>query len=145
MVRVSGGGARPPGRVRTVLGTDPAANTEISETVPAGRRWKILAVFFRLVTDANAANRIIHLIFDDGTNTIADIGSYLTQTASQTRDYDSFPGAGDQSSAADGTARLNFPHEIILEAGSRIRTTTTARQATDNYGPPSIHIEEWFT
>src|SRR4051812_18481105 len=45
------------GRLRSLTGTDPAAGVEISETVPAGARWRLVAVRLLLVTSAVVANR----------------------------------------------------------------------------------------
>src|SRR3954467_4562200 len=56
------------GRLRSITGTDPAANVEISETVPAGVRWRILTLAATFATDATVASRVPALVIDDGTN-----------------------------------------------------------------------------
>jgi hypothetical protein len=55
-----------PGVLRSITGTNPAANAEISETVPTNARWRVHAIRFTLVTDANVANREVALTLDDG-------------------------------------------------------------------------------
>src|SRR5207244_3905006 len=55
-------------RLRSFLGTDQAAGSEISEVVPTGKFWRILAVRAQLVTSGTAGNRFPRLEIDDGTN-----------------------------------------------------------------------------
>ena len=131
------------GALRSVAGTDPAANTEISETVPTGARWRLLAASFTFVTDANAANREVALVLDDGTTTLLTSPSGFTHTASLTRRY-SAANLGAQTAPTQGTDRQILIPDLRLPAASRIRTSTTAIQATDNYGAPQLLVEEWL-
>src|SRR5262245_49862512 len=55
------------GALRSITGTQPAAGAEVSETVPTGARWELLAFTVQLVTSAAAANRLPMLTLDDGT------------------------------------------------------------------------------
>ena len=132
----------PHGRIRSIAGTNPAANTEISETVPARKRWRLLAIQFPLVTDANAANRMMHLTLDDGTTVFYTSETIVTQTASLTRTYALAIGAPQQT-VIDAHYNITLP-DIILSGGFRIKTVTTALQATDNFGAPQLLVEEWI-
>lgn len=131
------------GALRSVAGTDPAADTEISETVPTGARWRVLAVSFELVTDANAANREVALVVDDGTTTLFTSPSGFTHTASLTRRY-SAAALGAATAPAQGTDRQILLPDLRLPAAARLRTSTTSRQATDNFGAPQLLVEEWL-
>lgn len=130
-----------PGALRSIAGTNPAANTEISETVPTAARWRPLALSFELVTDATAANREVAIVIDDGTTTLFTSPSGFTQTASFTRRY-SAAAAGAQTAPAQGTDRQILLPALVLPAGSRIRTVTTNLQAGDDYSAPQLLIEE---
>jgi hypothetical protein len=129
------------GALRRVTGTDPAANTEISETVPTGARWRPLSMRFPFVTDANVANREVAVTFDDGTTVYYEAHSGVNQAASLTRQYTAAL-TNLRGAAATGTGILIALPDIQLAAGHRIRTATTNRQATDNYGAPELLVEE---
>jgi len=122
-------------------GTDPAANVEITETMTA--MTKLYAVRFRLVTDANVANRTVNLIIDDGTNTIWQKVVGATQAASLTRDYLFVPPPFTDQAAFDANGLIvsSLPNLPLLP-NWRIRTSTTNRQATDNFGAPLLHVWE---
>lgn len=130
------------GRLRSITGTDPAAGSEISETVPARRRWRLLAVRFTLTADVTVIDRTVTLQLDDGSNIILHIISDTVQTASQVRTYEyklqPVPQFG-----ISGTFHIPFP-KICLFAGCRIMTTTTNLQAGDNYSAPQLLVEEWI-
>jgi hypothetical protein len=132
-----------PALERDILGTDPAAGVEISETVPTGARWRIESFRFPLVTSAAVANRRVHLVIDDGANILYDLAAADLQTASLTRNYnateDSF-----QRAAQDNEIYIPVPLDAVLTAGNRIRTLTTLLDAGDNFGPPRYQVEEWI-
>lgn len=130
------------GRIRSIAGTDPGANTEISETVPERRRWILRAFHFQLVTDVNAANRYITIVIDDGTNTLFRFRVSQVQIASKTYNY-SFADINVNETFVDPELFHPLPN-LTLFAGCRIRTITTDRQATDNYSAPQMLIEEWI-
>jgi hypothetical protein len=125
-----------------VTGTDPAANTEVSETVPANGRWRVLAMRVSLVTDATVANREVSLQFDDGTTAFFAAAANANQAASLTRQY-SVGTAGERGAAATATDILiPAPSDVVLLAGHRVRTSTTNRQAGDNFGAPTLLVQE---
>ena len=132
-----------PGVLRSITGTNPAADVEISETVPTNARWRVLAIQFSLVTDANAANREVALTLDDGTTVFARVPSGFTHVASTTIVYSSFHHAPRFTVAQDTTKNFPLPR-VDLQGSFRLATVTTARQATDNYGAPQLLVEEWI-
>jgi len=133
-----------PGLIRTITGTDPAANVELSETVPTNARWKLLAMVATLVTDATAANRIANLFYDDGTDKLLQSTSLLAHTASQTRVYAWGQGIDKDDSSRGGVVNCQIPVDTPLFGGYRIRTSTVGQQATDNWGAPIFTVEEWI-
>jgi hypothetical protein len=131
------------GRLRVIVGTDPAAGVEISETVPTGARWKLRSIAFTLVASAVVANRTPVLTIDDGANVLWEVSNNVAQTASQTVKYRA--GVGVPLTTFGALAYLlPLPSELPLGAGSRIRTVTGAIDAGDNYGPPIYTVEEWL-
>lgn len=132
-----------PGLLRSITGTDPAANTEIQETVPTGAQWTLLSMRAALVTDVNAANREVALTVDDGAAIYAEFASGAAQAASLTRQY-TFSPAGLRGAAAVGTSHMVAIAPLALPAGHRINTVTTNRQAGDNWGAPQLLVIEWL-
>jgi hypothetical protein len=132
-----------PGRIRAITGTNQAADTEITETVPAGAMWRLLGTRFTLVTGAVAAARQVTLIVDDGTNTIWSADGNATQADTLTRNYNFFPWS--TLLAAAGTEIFGFvPPNMLLPNPFRIRTSRTNGVATDDYGAPILLVEEWL-
>lgn len=132
-----------PGVVRTVTGTDRAANTEITETVPTGVAWLLHAITFTLVADANAATREVQVQITDGTSVLMRFPASGTQAATETRAY-FFMRRGARESAAGGGDRAgDLPQDIILPAGFTIETQTDNMQVGDNYGAPILTVEEF--
>ena len=131
------------GNLRSVTGTDPAAGSECSDTVPANARWRLISWRAALVTDANVATRQVHLVIDDGTLILANYPAGTTQIASLTRNYNGLDiGVVPALTDVEIYIPTNFP--VLLAAGSRITTVTTSIQATDNYGAPQMLVEEYL-
>lgn len=131
------------GAINSVTGTLPSAGAEISETVPTGAIWQLKAFTFKLTTSATVANRIPHLIIDDGTNVLLDAPAPSTAGASGTTRYVT----GDNAIAAavlDSTMWLQSVAALRLLPGYRIRTLTTSLQAADQYTAPQYLVTEWL-
>lgn len=122
--------------------TDPAANTEVTCTVPAGRIWRVISLRVVLVTDANVANRIPSFTIDDGTTVFYQTTSISAQAASLTWNYN-FDAVENAPVVNGTTAHLPMPFRLLLGPGYRIKTSTAAIAATDNYGAPVVFVEEW--
>lgn len=127
--------------IRSITGTDPGAGAEISETVPTGARWRLLALRAALVTDATVTNREVAITFDDGATVYAEFASGANQTATLTRQYTASR-QGPRGAAATGTSILIATSDLWLPAGHRIRTLTTNLQAGDNWGAPQLLVNE---
>ncbi|MBA7569125.1 hypothetical protein ES708_10863 [subsurface metagenome] len=132
----------PHGRIVSITGTDPAAGAEISEVVPARRRWRILAVRFTFVTLAEVADRIVHLHLDDGTNSFTDICVTTVHTASTTKVYN-FANFGSTQLAPVDCLYIPLPPFPLLE-GYRIRTETENIAGDDDLSAPQLLVEEWI-
>jgi hypothetical protein len=100
---LDGGGA-----LRSIAGTTPGAGAEISETVPTGARWELLAFQATFVTSAAAANRVPQLTLDDGTTVYFRLGAALNQAASLTQRRSWFQGAPAPYSTMRTISRIRF-------------------------------------
>jgi len=133
---------RPGGRIRVIVGTNPAAGAEIVETVPAGVQWRLIAMQAGLVTDVTVINRLVVLVLDDGVNIFVYAGSSSIQAASQLLRY-TFGAFSRQGDVLGGAILCGYPEGIVLGPGFRFSTLTINLQAGDNWGPSIYMVEEW--
>lgn len=119
----------------------PAAGAEIVATIPTARRARFQSLYFDLVTAVAAANRQVGLIVDDGADILWRELAADVQTASLTRHYVAAPIGFEHALRVD-LAQLSIPVELWLRGGWRIRTTTAAIQAADQYSAIRLVTEE---
>lgn len=131
------------GDIVTYTGSDVAANTEWSETVPAGKMWRIQSIRNTLVTDANVANRRVCVTITDGTNVVFKTQSSSVQAASLTHAYNVTPIVGKDAADLEHVVPLPLTESFVLPAGYVIASSTLNKQATDNWGVPYFLVEEF--
>lgn len=130
---------------KLVLGTDPAANVEISETVPAAKAWELIAFTVVLVQGATQTP-LPSLVIDDGTTAYLTVpGASAALNASVTSRFTWAQGQPLTGGAAltINTAPLPPGVRLILPAGYRIKTSTSGIGANSNYGAPTLSIIEY--
>lgn len=132
-----------PGRLRVILGTNPAAGSEISETVPTGARWRLISFRYTITTSGTVANRSPVLTIDDGTNVLWETWSNVAVTASSTVAYNAGAGAPFLAYNTAGNL-LPLPTTLELPGGSRIRTVTGNLQAGDDFAAPVYTVLEYI-
>lgn len=136
---ISGGGV-----IRTVIGTNPPAGSEIAETVPAGARWELLGMHAGFVASAAVADRRIRLLWASGGSQLGMTVDNDLVTAGLSPDCYWMINAL-QDTSADGDQRMLFlPPGLLLLAGHTLSTTTTNLQAGDNWGAPTLTVREWL-
>jgi len=122
----------------------PAAGSPAGLGIPGQTRILIVAATFRLVTDANGANRTVHMRFTDGTNTILEIGSPAVQTASITRDYNFAIGIGSPYvGATDDERVVPLPSELYLVTGWDTVINVENIQAGDQLSEIFFTYQRW--
>lgn len=130
----------------TLVGTDPAAGVEVSQTVPAGKTWELIAVSVQLVQGATDTPQPI-LVIDDGANVVYEMfGSTTAQAVSTTCRYNWASGVA-LSGLIGATTNVHsvapLPEELLLPAGFRVRTSTVGLTATGNYGAPTLYFVQY--
>lgn len=130
------------GLIRSITGTTPGAGADISESVPAGVRWRLVSFKVQLATSAVVANRLPQFIIDDGANFFFANVTPFPVTASQTVQL-VFSTASFQTAALAGTIMLTAPQNLFLPATFRIRTSTVGLQAADQFSALQYNVEEW--
>jgi uncharacterized protein YfaQ (DUF2300 family) len=126
-------GGAPLGSTPTIVrqvGTDPAANTEASLTVPAGEAWELKVVTFQIIQGATQTPLPTLLIKDASGNTVyAGAGASSAQNASVTCDYYFAPGLVLTAGAANTRAYAPLPSGLLLPAGWVLETSTAGKGA----------------
>lgn len=135
-----------PGMIKRIAGTNPAANTEVSETVPADRLWQLLAVYIPLVQGITQTPWPLLRLTDASDNVLAEIyGSTAAQGASTTCAYSWVRGLSVASGQIGATTNVRsfapLP-DILLPGGYKIKTVTIGIGANSDYGVPSLLVAE---
>lgn len=130
------------GAIKRVGGADPAAGAEVTDAVPAGKSWYLVAVSVSLVQGLTQTPWP-SLVIDDGTNIVFQAFSGTAAMSVSTTTQHSWgigvPAVGSGASTAN-TGPLG--NGLVLGAGWRIRTSTTGIGANSNYGVPSYFVCE---
>lgn len=136
---LEGGGA-----LRSIAGTTPGAGAEVSETVPTGARWELLAITMLLTSNATVSNRGANLTLDDGANVYGRFAHVLFVTAGLAAQLTW--AAGVAVIAAGNAVRQTSPIPAgnRLGAGHRIRTSTDNIQAGDQFSAIRYLVREWI-
>ncbi len=132
-----------PGVMRSIVGTDPAAGAEISETVPTNARWRLIALRTNLATSIVVVNRRVKLLLDDGVNVYAE--AYLsTNIVASTNPAITWAEGYVVFANSDNQQMSVLPQNNRMRSGFRIRTSTPGLDAGDNFAAPVYLVEEWI-
>lgn len=137
-------GAAP--RYRSITGVNPAANTELSDVVPAGKWWWLLSVTVSLVQGATQTP-LPTLQIDDGTNNIfASQGSTTAMTASTTAQFTWGVGlvlTGLVGTTPNIVSQGALGEFLFLGPGFHIKTLTAGIGANTDYGAFQYYVCEF--
>lgn len=131
------------GYLHTLYGTDPGANVEIAEAVPTNALWLIKGIRYQFLTAAGGANRTSRLEVGDefGADLLFSTPNAV-QAGGVSRTYYWFPYLA--VPAAWDINIFGYHSPILLPPGAIIATATENFAAADNYGAPSLLLEEWI-
>ena len=131
-----------PGLVQTYTQGNPALGAEIVVTVPANTMWLVKSFTARLITSAVVANRTPFLTIDDGANTFYQIGQQNSTASTNT--YEEWHSSLGYENIR-GTNNEGLPSLLKIKAGYRLRTSTTAIDAGDQWSAIVYNVEEWIS
>ena len=129
--------------ILSVAITQPAAGAEFTQTVTAGKRWRVQSVRGRFTTSASAGSRSPALIFDDGANEVGGAFTGESLAASQQSAYTWAPGLSLQTTSNSVTRSTHGITNAILGPGFRIRSLTQGILAGDQWDVIRALVEEW--
>jgi hypothetical protein len=133
----------PPGILRSITGTQPAAGANILEVVPTGARWRLRSIHVRLVTANAGGTRTVQLGIDDTISTFLQLQPNQTQALNTT--VDNFATAGSfLGVAAAGSTYWSLPPDVVLFQGWAFRTSVLGINAADQFAAPIYEVEEWL-
>src|SRR5262245_17216108 len=128
---------------KTITGTNPAANTECSDTVPAGVNWMLISVIVACVQGITQTPQP-SLVLNDGTNNfLASVGSTTAQSASTTVTYTwgvGMPLTGLVGSTPTIITTGSLPANLFLKPGYIIKTVTAGIGANTDFGAPIYNV-----
>lgn len=131
--------------ILTIAPVNPAAGASLSIAVNLNARWQLISVEFVLVTDANAADRLITIEGDDGTDEFYGSAPTGPQTASQNIRYRGNTGIGQPFQM--GTAgRIGFPlnTNFFLNTGDTLDILIGGIQVADQISDIVFRVKQWI-
>lgn len=132
------------GALRSITGTTPGAGAEISETVPTGARWNLIAFRSTLTTSVTVANRAPALSFDDGANLLFSAPNPYLLAASTTANMSWGEGLYDAQNLNTIEGLAGVPANNRLGSGFRIKSRTINIQVGDQYSLVQYLVREWI-
>jgi hypothetical protein len=131
------------GWAEVVRGDQPAAGASFSLTIAGVFAARLLALTYRLVTDANPANRAVTLDYDDGNGSLfAREGAGLVVTASTTQDFAGQHRRGVAEWAANTIVFHPVP-AVILHQGQKLQLNVANIQAGDQLSRIVLRLERF--
>jgi len=127
--------------------TAPAAGADFTEVIPANKQWKLLAAVGTLTTDANAANRRVHLTISPNSTPGARHIECLAadnQAASVARKYSFAPYGALAATADDDDILVPIPAEIIIVPTGRVMSDITNIQVGDQWSNVYLYVKEFI-
>jgi hypothetical protein len=131
-------------QTRVAIFPAPGAGVDAVAVVPSNVRWEVQNLSGLLTTDAAVANRVPHLIVDDGQgNQVYNYPAPANQAASLAVQYTA--GIGSVNAAFDNSTVLVLPSIMHLSPGWRIGFKTTALDGGDQWTKFALLVKEWLS
>jgi hypothetical protein len=120
-----------PRPLEIVSGDKPAAGAGFTLTSPGRPGWRLVAVLFRLVTDANAANRSVTVDYDDGNGTLFGSSGIQGVVVASTTALFSFDAQRTISEANTNNQVFVPLRPVEFMGGQKLQVNVLNIQATD--------------
>lgn len=132
------------GAVKTFSGTNPAAGANVSETVPPGALWELIALQVDFVASAAAAARTVFLQLRSSFAPLVAIASPVVMAASDAATLQWAQGFPFVTAVSALVPLAGLPSRVRLRGGFEIRTSVFGMQAGDDFGSPFLTVREWL-
>lgn len=132
----------------TITPAAPGAGAQLLFPIATNTRIKLVSIYFRFTTDANAANRVVRVGINDGTNNIITGITPILQTLSSVRDYFFSIRSGTDRELLGGAGSNEewcaINSEADLRFGDSIITSINNIQAGDLVENIQIRYKQWI-
>lgn len=139
---ISGGGY-----IRSIVGTKPAKNASVTESVPTGARWELLAVRCEFDPDATDTQRDLVLqMTAPGIGSVAFLVNGQTAVADDTGDVFSWAQGAQNTKTTVGQfiGSGAAPMRYVLQAGDNFTIFRTNAGPNDQFQAPIYTVREWL-
>lgn len=133
-----------PGNIRSVLVSNPAAGADWSQAVTTGARWLVTSLRAIFTASAAAANRVIHIGFNDAVNQYYDNVVATAITAGQAAQIIAAAGVQASFSATSLEAVLPLPTPALMSGSFHVFSSTNNIQAADQWSAIVLNVIEWL-
>ena len=136
----------------TVVGSDPAAGTELSITVPSIERWRVYSAAFRLQADSTVGDREVFLTASENGNEYFRVFADGVVKADQEGIFTT-AALGFVGTAGLGPSSINQPTDVrtilipiysdaFIPSGHTLATDTNGMEPDDDYSPAVVLVEK---
>lgn len=134
-----------PASLVSYTGTDPALGVEVSETVPAGKTWQVLAIRVTYAVSGTAGARFVTFTIDDGTTQLYRITPHTGSLGTNTQNNFSLIAGIPWGGADPGNSSFLFglPNPLLMGPGYRFKSLVTNLAVDDNWNAPAFTVLEW--
>jgi len=136
------GASEGPGWIHSIQVANPAAGADWTFTLPPQQRLRVDSFNAVFTASAAVANRLVQVIVDDGVNTVWTDDLPAAITASQVINV-SVTQTSIPTGAVTTVLHAVIPPGVILPGNWRLRTSTAAIQAADQWSAIWLNVEEW--
>jgi hypothetical protein len=130
--------------LRAISGTAPALGVAITETVPAGARWELLAWYFAFTTSATVVDRKPYLVPASGGVSYGVMTNFSTVPASTANQFTFGPTLASTSDPINGVYQAGWGTRVLLTAGGTLTASAFALQPGDRFSAPQYTVREWL-
>ena len=133
------------GVLQTISVDSPAAGSDWSEAMAGNQMQRLRSVHARLVTDANVADRSVHLEVEEHSS-FRDLNFFsgVKQPASTTREYTFAPVFGLLAYEDDNDIIIPIPANMAINSARDVGTATVNLQVGDQWSEIRVNVETFI-
>lgn len=129
------------GKAKSVVSSDPAANTEASITIPKGSNYLLISAHLTVAQGATQTPLPSLQIADASGNVIGLFpGASAATSASTTATFDWFEGATLTAGAGATANKAPLPRGVVLKAGWVVSTSTAGKGGNTDLSALALNV-----
>lgn len=130
------------GKPYAAVSSDPAANTDVTITVPTGGKgWLILAAHLSIAQGATQTPQPFLVVKDAAGNTVGNYpGASAATSASTTSSFDWYPKATLTAGAGATFNTAPIPEGLVVKPGWSVSTSTSGKGANTDLTALTLHV-----